>query len=91
MIKRKRWSTKSQTIFYTLMLGAIILVLGLAFTKPIKQVITQTTTDMNCSAPSTLSEYDQATCISWDIVLWLSICTFLAIGIIIIGAKVIGG
>ena len=56
-----------------------------------KENISQTRSDMNCSAPDTLSEYDQAACYGWDIVMWLSICSGLALGIIIIGAKVIGG
>jgi len=87
----KKMNKRGQVLFYTLMLGTLCIVVALALASPIKERITNTMTQMNCSAPSTLSEYDQATCYGWDIVMWLSICAFLAIGIIIIGAKVIGG
>ena len=84
------WSTKSQTLFYTLMLATLVLVLALYLAPIIKQFINQTQSDMSCGSGG-LSEYDQATCYAWDIVLWFMILFFIALAFIILGAKLTGG
>jgi hypothetical protein len=83
-------NNKSQVLFYTLMLSALLLVLALYLSPVIKQFINQTQSDMSCGSPG-LSEYDQATCYGWDIVLWFMICLFLAIAFIVLGAKLVQG
>ena len=79
-----------QVLFYTLMLASLVLVLALVLAPIIKQLISQTQTDMNCSDPS-ISEWDKATCYGWDIVLWFMIGLFIILAFIILGAKVMGG
>jgi hypothetical protein len=83
-------NNKSQVLFYTLMLSTLILVLALSLAKPVKEAVTQTRSDMNCSDP-TISEYDQATCYGYDILLWFFILLLIAIGFVVLGAKIIGG
>ena len=47
---------KAQILFYTLMLSALILVLILALARPVKEIITSTRNDMNCSKSYITSE-----------------------------------
>ena len=82
---------RSQVLFYTLMLSALILVTILSLAKPTKDIIGGARNDMNCSAPSTLSEYDQATCYGYDILLWFFILLGIALAFVVLGAKIIGG
>ena len=82
---------KGQVLFYTLMLSALILVVALALARPTKEVVNSTTSEMNCSMPDTLSEYDQATCYGYDILLWFFILLGIALAFVVLGAKIIGG
>ena len=84
-------NSKSQTLFYTLMLATLILVVILALAKPTKEIINTTRGDMNCSNPSTLSEYDQATCYGYDILLWFFIIMGIVLAFVVLGAKIVGG
>ena len=53
------------TIFYTLMLGIIIVVVGIALASPIKVFMDEQMTSMTCSSPA--SDLDQALCWIFDI------------------------
>jgi hypothetical protein len=87
----EKMNKKGQVLFYTLMLATLILVVILSLAKPTKEIINTTTSDMNCSAPSTLSEYDQATCYGYDILLWFFISLGIALAFVVLGAKIVGG
>ena len=82
---------KGQVLFYTLMLATLILVVALALARPTKEVVNETRGQMNCSMPETLSEYDQATCYGYDILLWFFILLGIALAFVVLGAKIIGG
>jgi len=84
-------SKHGQVILYSLMLASLLLVLVLSLSPIVKTFTEQTRSDMNCSAQSTLSEYDQATCYGWDIVLFMFVVGGIAVVFIVIGAKIIGG
>lgn len=45
-------NNKGLAIFYNLMLGLLIIVLGMALGDPIKQVIDEQMTSLTCSVPS---------------------------------------
>lgn len=87
----EKMNKKGQALFYTLMLATLIIVITLALANPIKYFTTTARSDMNCSSPSTLSEYDQATCYGLDIILWFSIGLFIVIAFVVLGAKIVGG
>lgn len=80
---------KGQVLFYTLMLSALLLVLGLAFASPIKQFITTAMNEMNCSSAD-LDDGAKATCYGYDILLFFSIGLFLVLSIVVLGAKIAG-
>lgn len=78
------------TFFYTLMLGITIIVLGMALAYPIKQIIDNSRTDLNCAAPST--DWDEAVCYGLDISKPFITGFFILLGVFVIGAKhVFGG
>jgi hypothetical protein len=79
-----------QILFYTLMLCTAIIVLALAFAPIIKQFISQSEVDMDCTN-SSISDFNKATCYSSDISLWFYVLLFIVIAFVILGAKVIGG
>ena len=79
-----------QVLFYTLMLSACLLVLALAFATPIKQVISDTTNQMNCTSDS-IDDQTKASCYGYEILMWFTIILFIVIAFVVLGAKVIGG
>ncbi len=82
---------KGQVLFYTLMLATLIIVLALYLSPVVKTFTEQTRTDMNCSSPGTLSEYDQATCYGYDILFWFFVLLMIVIAFAVLGAKIITG
>lgn len=70
--------------FYTLMLGITVIVLGMAFAKPIQSVIDERMTDLTCTAPA--DDVTQATCWGLDILKPVLVGGTIAIGLAIIGA-----
>lgn len=81
---------KGQVLFYTLMLATLILVTILTLSKPTKEIINNTKTSMDCTN-SSISEYDQASCYGYDIMLWFFICLGIALVFVVLGAKIVGG
>jgi hypothetical protein len=79
---------KGQVIFYGFMLMVTVFILILALTYPVKEATTNARTNMNCSS-STLSDYDKAACTEIDLTLPYFIVGVLAIGGVMLGAKVI--
>jgi uncharacterized protein (UPF0333 family) len=93
MMKNK----KGQVVFYTLMLSVVVVVLALAMTPVVKQVVdnstgedTDTQQGMSCNN-STISDFRKAQCVLTDLTTPFFLYGMLAIALIIIGARVIFG
>lgn len=80
-------NNRGLTFFYTFMLGMLIIVAGIAFATPIKNVIddARTSTELDCSAPST--NFDQGLCWLLDGIKFAYTAVIILIGIAIIVAK----
>lgn len=78
--------------FYTLMLGTLIIILGLALSSPTKEFVdtSRNETNMNCTNPE-INVYDEATCVGLDFMKFLITGGIICFGLAIIGAKVIWG
>jgi len=87
---------KGQVLFYSFMLGILVLVLALAFTEPVKQQvdsIRNTTTiegtvGLDC-ANSTISDYDKGACLVADLTIFHFIGGLIFISGAILTAKLI--
>lgn len=87
-------NNKAQTIFYTFMLGIVIIILALALAPAVKISVDDarnTTTDsrqgLDCENNS-ISDFDKSTCITTDMSIPYFVLGIIAIGLIVIGAKV---
>lgn len=78
---------KSQVMFYVLMLSIVIIIITLAFAPVIKSFINDAQSKMTCSDNS-ISDFDKATCISFDIIFFLIVLFGLGIALVILRAKV---
>lgn len=83
---------KGITFFYTLCLGVTIIVLGMALAQPVKQFVDESrdATHMNC-ANTTITKWDEATCVGLDLLKPLGIGGIILIGVAVISAKIIFG
>jgi hypothetical protein len=86
---------KGQVVFYGLMLGLVIIILGLAIAPAIKESVTtaRNSTDgdtigMDCNNAS-ISDYDKAACITTDLTIFYFVASLIFIGGAIITAKII--
>lgn len=82
---------KGITLFYTLMLGITIIVLALALASPVKEFCDTARTNMNCSDGTSLSIYDEATCVGYDVMKPFVTGGLILIGFAVIGAKIVWG
>lgn len=81
---------KGIVFFYTLMLGTIIIVLGLALAQPIQSFVDDSRTNVGCNAPSSM--YDEALCYGLDLLKPLVTGGIILIGFAVIAARTfIGG
>lgn len=78
--------------FYTLMLGVLMVVLGLALASPTKEFVdtSMDSSHMNCTNPS-ISIYDETTCVALDSLKFLITGGLIFFGIAVMGAKIIWG
>lgn len=78
---------KGATVFVMLMLGVVFFVLGLALTPILTEVTNESTStsQLNCSNESSLSEQDKAVCTSLDIQPFLFFGTIFGLGGLLIG------
>lgn len=88
-------SSKGQVVFYSLMLGLIIIVLALALAGPVREriddarnVSTDNSIGLDCSN-SSISDFNKATCYVADLNIFYFIGGLIFIGISIITAKII--
>lgn len=88
---------KGQAIFYTLMLGVVIIILALAFAPAILEFSTSarapdsdTAVGLDC-ANTTISDFDKASCILTDLSTPFFIGFMIALVGIIIGGRIIFG
>ena len=87
---------KGQVLFYSFMLGILILILALAFTEPVKNQIDSirnATTDegtvgLDCTN-SSISDYDKGACIVADLTIFHFVGGLIFIAGAIITAKLI--
>ena len=81
---------KAQVWGFTFMLGIIVLVLALALAGPVKSFTddARNNTMLNCSN-STISNFDKATCYVTDWTIFYFIGGLIAIGMLVLGAKLI--
>ena len=78
-------NAKGQALFFSFMLGLVIIILALALAGPVKNHMDdiRSTDNLNCSS-TTISDYDKAACVVTD----LSIFHFVG-GLIFIGGAVL--
>lgn len=88
---------RGQAIFYTFMLGVVVIVLALALASPVKQFVdnarnvsSDTQVGLDCGN-SSISMFDKGTCTFVDLGLPYFIFGLIGIAGIIIGARVVFG
>lgn len=88
---------RGQVFFFTIMLGIVFIILGLAFAPTIKTFTddamnstTDTRVGLDCSN-STISDYDKANCVFVDLLNPYFVGFLIFAGGAIVGAKIIGG
>ena len=82
---------KGSNVFVYLMRGILFFILGLALTPALTDTTKEatSTTQLNCSNATSLSEQDKATCTSLDIMPFLFFGTVMGLaGIILAGALI---
>lgn len=79
------------TVFFLLMIGIVFFILGLALTPILTNAVTEstTTTELNCSNITSLSDQDRANCTSWDIMPFLFFGTILGLASVLVAGAVI--
>jgi len=83
-------SKRGQTgIFFLVMIGIVVFILGLALAKPIIQNSTQVMTNMDCSNTS-INTYTKVTCGVIDVSSPFIISIILALGGMFLTAKLMG-
>lgn len=90
-----KMNNKGQTIFFTLGLGVLVLVVALAFAPALRQFVTDArgpTTDtqvgLDCTN-SSISDFDKSTCSVVDLSLPYFIIGLIGIGLTLITAKLL--
>lgn len=80
-------NNRGLVFLYTYMLGMLIIVLGIAFATPIKQVIddSMNSNELTCSSPA--SDFDQALCWTLDILKFAYTGFVVFIGLAIMVAR----
>jgi len=78
---------RGQTVFFLLMIGVVFFILGLALTPILTNAVSESTStsELNCSNVSSLSDQDRANCTSWDIMPFLFFGTILGLAGILVG------
>jgi hypothetical protein len=91
------------SILFTLMLGVVVLILAMALAGPLRQSLDITrnvtigdTQGLDCltgagTKNTTISDFQQATCVSSDLLLPLFILSLIGIGGAVIGARLFLG
>ncbi len=85
-------NNKGQVAFLVMMIGIVIIVLALAFAPGLKTQIdtTRGADGLNCTS-STISTFDQATCIVTDLNMFYFVGGLIFIaGAVIVGRKLLG-
>lgn len=81
-------NNKGSVLFYGLMLGLTIIILGMALAPAVLESTNSTMSNIDCSN-SSISNFDKATCIATDITLPYFIGTLVLIGGAVITARII--
>ena len=78
---------RGQTVFFLLMIGVVFFILGLALTPILTNAVSESTSssELNCSNVSSLSDQDRANCTSCDIMPFLFFGTILGLAGILVG------
>ena len=87
---------KGQVVFYGLMLGVVIIILGLSLSGVIKERVDNSrnvTTDtgetgLDCTN-SSISDYQNAACITTDLTIFYVVGGLIFIGFLVIGSKIV--
>lgn len=79
---------QGQVVFYTFMVGLVIILVGLAVTPIIKEIVTDSSSSMDCDN-ETISNFQKVGCIANDINMPLTIGFIIFIGGGVILAKVV--
>lgn len=79
---------RGTSMFFYLMLGTIIIVLGLALASPVKTIIDDQKTNLSCDNPTNM--YDEAGCYGLDFLKILGISGIILTGFALIGARIAG-
>lgn len=78
---------KGQIVFVYIMVAVIVLIMGIAFTKPLKDEIgAATNTSLNCTLPNKSPELT-ATCSIMDLGFFYVISTCIALGLSLLSGK----
>ena len=83
-------NNKGQVLFYSFMLGLVIIILALALAEPVKTQVDSIrgSDNLNCSS-STISDYDKAACVVADLTIFHFIGGLIFIGGAVLTAKII--
>ena len=82
-------NNRGQVVFYTLMIGIVIIIIGLALAPVVQDFITDArneTTGMDCDN-SSISDFDKAGCITSDLTLFYFIAGLIFLGGAVIAAR----
>lgn len=82
-------NNKGLAFFYTLMMGITVIVLGIALTYPISEVINDNMEQLTCTAPA--NDWDEAVCVGLDLLKVLFIGGTIFAGIAILASRTWSG
>lgn len=82
---------KGQMIVVLIMIAMACIITAVIFIQPLKEVLGQARTDLNCANHSALSTGESMTCIGIDFMLPMFVLTCMGVGLAYLGAKQIGG
>ena len=74
-------------VFFLLSIGIVFFILALALTPILTDIMEEstTTTELNCSNVTSLSDQDRANCTSWDMMPFLFFGTVLGLAGLLLG------
>ena len=79
-----------QVVFYSFMIGVIVLLLSLALAPAIKSFVETSVSEMDCTNES-ISSFDKAGCLAADLSIFYYIGTLVVLSVSLLGSRVLLG
>lgn len=82
---------KGQTIVVMIMIAMACIITAVIFIQPLKEVLGQARTDLDCANYANLTTGESMTCIGVDFMLPMFVLTCMGVGLAYLGARTLGG